>query len=209
MMYVLVSNGRVLNGPRAWAYRSFKNTLEEELEITYNLPVNKTDGLAIHINDNVKIYPATIDDNIPYNPKIEYLHGPFWNFTDNVATGTFIVQQNSIESVKAYLKSVVASNRYSKEIEGIKQTIQGIEVSVETDRNTRNIFFQKYLLMAENETVGWKFPEAWLTLTKSELGNIVANAASHIENKFNWEANKVVEIDSANTHAELDSILLE
>lgn len=208
-MYVLVSNGRVLNGPRAWSYRSFKNTLEEELGITYNLPVTKTDGAAIHISDTVKIYPAEIDNTTAYNPKIEYLHGPFWDFTNNVATGTFTVQNNSIESVKGYLKSVVATNRYQKEISGIAQTVNGITVTIDTDRETRNIFFQKYLLMAENDTVEWKFPEAWITLTKSELGGIVSNAASHIENQFVWEANKVLEIESANTYSELDLIALE
>ena len=208
-MYVLVSNERVLNGPRAWSYRSFKNTLEEELGISYNLPTNKTDGAAIHISDTVKIYPAVIDDTTAYNPKIEYLHGPFWDFTGNVATGTFIVQNNSIESVKGYLKSVIATNRYKKEISGIAQTVNSITVTIDTGRDTRNIFFQKYLLMGESETVEWKFPEAWITLTKTQLGGIVSNAASHIENQFVWEANKVAEIESANTYSELDLIVLE
>lgn len=208
-MYVLVSNGRVLNGPRSWSYRSFKSTLEEELGITYNLPLSKTDGAAIHISDTVKIYPAVIDNSTPYNPKIEYLHGPFWDFTDNVATGTFIVQNNAIDSVKDYLKSVVAANRYKKEVGGIAQTVNNITVTIDTGRDTRNIFFQKYLLMGENETVEWKFPEAWVTLTKSQLGGIVSNAASHIENQFIWEANKVNEINSANTYTELDLIVLE
>lgn len=208
-MYVLVSDERVLNGPRAWSYRSFKNTLEEELGISYNLPTNKTDGAAIHISDTVKIYPAVIDDTTAYNPKIEYLHGPFWDFTGNVATGTFIVQNNSMETVKAYLKSVIATNRYQKEVSGIAQTVNNITVTVDTGRDARNIFFQKYLLMGESETVEWKFPEAWITLTKPQLGGIVSNAASHIENQFVWEANKVAEIESANTYSELDLIVLE
>lgn len=204
-----MSEGRVLNGPRAWSYRSFKNTLEQELEISYDLPSNKTDNSAIHINDTVKIYPAIIDESIQYNSKIEYLHGPFWNVVDNVAIGTFTVKNNSIQSVKEYLKSVVASNRYDKEISGISETVQGTTVTIDTDRETRNIFFQKYLLMSDNETVEWKFPEGWLQLTKTELGNIVSNAASHIENQFIWEYNKINEIESANTYAELDSITLE
>lgn len=208
-MYVLVSNEKILNGPRPWSYRSFKNTLEEELGITYNLPQNKTDDVAIHISDTVKIYPAVLDNSTPYNPKIEYLHGPFWNFSDNVATGTFTVQNNSLESVKGYLKSVVAANRYQKEISGIAQTVNNITVTVDTARDARNIFFQKYLLMSENETVEWKFPEAWITLTKAQLGGIVSNAALHIENQFVWEANKVIEIETANTYSELDVIVLE
>ena len=208
-MYVLVSNNRVLNGPRPWSYNSFKNTLEQELGITHNLPLNKTDGSAIHVSDTVKIYPVVIDNSIEYNPKIEYLHGPFWDFSNNIATGTFIVQNNSLDSVKEYLKSVVADNRYKKEISGIQQIVNNTSVTIDTDRNTRNIFFQKYLLMGENDTVEWKFPEAWITLNKSQLGGIVSNAAAHIETQFIWEANKVVEINSANSYSELDNIILE
>lgn len=208
-MYVLVSNGRVLNGPRAWSFRSFQNTLSEELEITYSLPAVKTDNSVIHINETVKIYPAVLDETTPYNPKIEYLDGPFWDFSNDVATGTFTAKLHDLETLKLHLKSIVAANRYVKEIAGIKHTIRNTQVTIETDRDTRNIFFQKYLLMAENESVTWKFPETWLSLSKAELGGVVSAAATHIENQFIWESNKIFEIESATTHSELDAIILE
>lgn len=208
-MYVLVSNGRVLNGPRAWSYRSFKNTLEEELGINYDLPTVKTDTAVINISETVKIYFAVVDNTTPYNPKIEYLHGPFWDFSNDIATGTYTAVLHPLDTVKSYLKSVVASNRYDKEIAGIKHTIRNMLVTVETDRNTRNIFFQKYLLMSQDDTVNWKFPETWLTLSKTELGNVVSAAATHIENQFVWESGKIDEIDFATTYEALDAIVLE
>jgi len=208
-MYVLVSNGRVLNGPRTWSYRSFRNTLEEELGITYDLPTVKTDTAVININETVKIYFAVVDETASYNPKIQYLHGPFWDFSNGIATGTYTAEYHPIQTVKTYLASVIAANRYDKEIAGIQHTIRNTQVTVETDRDTRNIFFQKYLLMSENETVNWKFPETWLTLSKTELGNVVSAAATHIEDQFNWESDKLFEIESASTYEALDAIVLE
>jgi hypothetical protein len=208
-MYVLVSNGRVLNGPRAWSFRSFQNTLQEELDITYNLPLAKTDNAVIHINDTVKIYPAVLDDSAPHNSKTQYLDGPYWDFSNDIATGTFTPKYHDLEHLKLHLKSIVAANRYVKEIAGIQHTIRNTQVTVETDRSTRNIFFQKYLLMTENESVTWKFPETWLALSKTELGTVVSAAATHIENQFIWESNKIFEIESATNHSELDSIALE
>ena len=53
--YVLVNNNQVINGPRAWNYRSFESTLEEDLEIIIKLPMSKTDEEIIVIDENTKI----------------------------------------------------------------------------------------------------------------------------------------------------------
>jgi hypothetical protein len=103
-MYVLVSDGYVINGPKSWSPRSFQNTLKNDLNIDYVLPANKTDDAPIFINETVKILPVVLDTSTPYNPKIEYLHGPFWDFTGNVATGTYTVESNHIDSIKNAFK---------------------------------------------------------------------------------------------------------
>jgi hypothetical protein len=209
MSYVLVSNDSVLNGPKIWSPRSFESTLREECGIDIQLPLTKTDDEPIVITDTVKICSALIDTNVQYNPKIEYLHGPFWDLSGRIALGTFTVERNSLESVKNYLCGVVTSNRYTKEISGFQNTAQDTMVTIDTSRIGRNIIFQKYLLMGDSETVHWKFPECWLTLTKSDLGGIVAAAASHIENLFVWESDTINQISAATTHEELDAIILE
>lgn len=206
-MYVLVANNSVLNGPKSWSPNSFRNTLVQELSIDYRLPLNKTDNEPIIISETVKILPAVLEYP-EYNFKINYIHGPFWDFSNNFATGTFTVENHSLDFVKNDLIAKIAANRYDKEIAGVQHTVQNTIVTIETDRTTRNIFFQKYILMGENDTVEWKFPERWLTLTKSELGNVVAAGASHIQNQFNWEVSKINEINSSTTLSALDSIEL-
>jgi hypothetical protein len=208
-MYVLISDSMVINGPKAWSPKSFQNTLRNELNIEVSLPQSKTDNLPIFITETVKILPASLDYSVEHNPKIHYLHGPFWDFTNDFAVGSFTPQDYSVEFVKGSLKSKIASTRYDREVAGFTTTIQNTQIKVDTSRDGRNIFIQKYLIMSENETVDSKFPEGWFTLTKSELGTIVTGITNHIEFHFNWEASTSLQIDAATSLAELDSIPIE
>lgn len=208
MQYILVHNNRVLNGPRDWRRRSFEDTLNEELNIQINLPPEYDSTTPIVINELTRIMAC--EQTYPnYNQKTEYIHGPFWNFDNDIAQGTYQVLPTSIELIKNTLKAQVASERYTTEVAGFKYTIQNTEVFVDTSRDTRNIFVQKLLLMADTDTCSWKFPEAWLTLTKTELASIVMDGAAFVQNCFNWEEAKVIEIDLCTTAEQLDAINLK
>jgi hypothetical protein len=204
-MYVLIKNNSVVNGPRPWNYRSFQNSLIEELEIQYTLPIRKEDDLPIEIEDGVRLLKVNMTEP-NFNSKIEYLHGPFWDFSGDIALGTYQIVEKDIENVKKDLKSKLASNRYRKETAGVKTVVQGIEVTIDTRRGERDIFLQKLMLMQDGSTVDWKFPEGWLTLTKQELIGIVGVGANYVQTQFNWEASVSNQIDSATTLQQLDAI---
>jgi len=206
-MYVLVSNNSVINGPRGWNYYSFQSTITDDLGLDFQL--NRDDpGGPVVIDANNSILPAIVEYP-PHNPKIQYCHGPFWDFSNNVATASYQVLDSDLNWVKGALKPIVAANRYNKEISGTTATVQNTTVTIDTSRDGRNIFIQKYLLMGDNDTVQWKFPEAWLTLTKADLGNVVAAGATYIQNQFTWEVNKAAEIDACQSLAEVDAVVLE
>ena len=204
-IYVLENNNSVINGPRSWNYRSFESTLQEDLEINYTLPISKSDTEIIVIDDNTHIYSAELIYP-DYNPKTQYIHGPFWDFSTGIAIGSFEVKETPLEHIKSELKSKIAANRYIKENAGVKYTVQNLEITIDTSRGNRDIFVQKYLLMGDSDTVQWKFPEGWLTLTKPELGTLVSVGVDYVQQQFDWEVSKGVEIDNATTSAELDLI---
>ena len=52
----------------------------------------------------------------------------------------------------------------------------------------------------------WKFSQAWLVLSKQDLGVIVNAINSYIQAQFDWEADKIAEISNALTHEALDLI---
>lgn len=200
-IYVLTQNGFVVNGPRQWNYNSFKNTLTDELGIDFDLPRTKEDDQMIDINETTKIYAAELTDSV-FDPRTHFQHGPFWEFTHK-AYGTYQVLEQPVEAVRNVLKSNVTNNRWRKEVAGVKTTVQGLEVTVDTNRGDRDVFVQQFLLMGDTDTVKWKFPEGWLILSKSDLGQIVFAGVTHVQNQFVWEAAKLAELDACVTNSEL------
>ena len=141
-----------------------------------------------------------------YNPKIEYCDGPYWTYEDDFAAGTFEVKDQSIDLVKSTLKGIASSNRYNKEVAGTTATIQNIEVSIDTSRTNRNTYVNAYNLMADTDTVNWKFNQGWLVLTKSDMLTVVSAGADYINSQFDWESSKVQEIDNCTTLEELNNV---
>lgn len=206
MEYILVENRKtVLLGPMPWRHRFIQSELDD-LGINYTVSPTEPNGY-LKITDKVEIFPATIYAP-PHDTMYECLAGPFWAFSNNKAAGAYEVLNKNIDHIKADLKTLAANERYIKENTPFKMTVQDIEVTIDASRDNRNIFVQKYSFMNDNETVNWKFPETWLTLTKSELGSIVMAGATHIQTQFDWEVNISQQIDNATTIDALKQIVI-
>ena len=205
MLYVLIDGQYVVNGPREWNARSFQNTLSDDYEINYVFPMQKEDLEPIVINDTLRILPASL--TYPeYNPKIEYCDGPYWTYDNDFAAGTFEVKEQPIDFVKSDLKNIVSSNRYDKEIAGTTTTVQTLEVFIDTSRTNRNTYVNAYNLMADTDTINWKFIEGWLVLTRDEMKLVVDVGANYVNTQFEWESSKVQEIDNCTTLEELNNV---
>ena len=206
-MYVLVHKERVLVGPRDWNRPMFEGALEK-LKIQVMLPRRDPQNLPFIIDEDTYITNAAIVIP-PHNERIETYHGPYWNFENrSLAVGTYEIKDKQIGSIRELLRNEAAAERYRREVAGTAMDLKGTTVTLDTSRDGRNVFIQKYTLMGESDTVNWKFPEGWLTLTKAELGSVVAAGAAYIQAQFDWEMAKVAEIQAANTTAALDAIVI-
>jgi len=204
-MFVIVNSGSVILGPMPWRKLFFENTLKDDLEIDITLPQTHTG--VYDIDANTKILPVVISQEPVFNSKTERLNGPFWTITTTEATGSYTVESLPIEAVKNALKAKIAENRWKKEIDGVKVTIQGTEITALTDRTERNVYLQAYQL--GNTGATWKFDEGWLVLSNAELLTIVNAIMGHVQTCFAWESGKVQEIENATTLEALDLIGLE
>ena len=194
-MYALVHKGRVLSGPRSWNKAFFEFALRSnKIEFTF-IPRNPTEELPYVINADTKILPVE-EARAEINPMIQYNRGPLWEILEDKAIATYEAVDSDLEPAKNNYKNLLAQKRYEKEVSGAKTTIQGLEVSLDTTRDGRNIFLQKYSLMGDADTVNWKFPEGWLTLTKADLGLAVAAGVAHIQSAFDWEKEISDQIDA-------------
>lgn len=199
----------VLLGPIEWKPRFIASVLQQDLELDELPTILASDESRIpyDILPDVRVRRVEFAYE-QHNPKLQYHNGPFWSYDNDIALATYVATDKPLDLVKSELKTLLAAERYKKEISGVKTTIQGLEITVDTNRGDRDVFVQKYLLMSDTDTVEWKFPEGWLTLSKSDLGQVVSAGAAHVQSSFSWEASKVVEIDSCTTLQELDAVVI-
>jgi hypothetical protein len=208
-MFVIVNKGYVVLGPKPWNKLMFQEVLLEECEVEYTLDTRNPDNTPIIVDENTSILPVVGLEQPDFNSKIQRLDGPYWNFSDTNAEMYFTAGDLPVEAVKNQLKEVITNRRYGYETRGVKITIQGTEVTVDTARGSRDIFFTAYQSIGENDTINWKFPEGFFAVNKTELGLAVSVGKDHIQNSFNWEMTKSAEIDACVTLAELDAVVLD
>lgn len=208
-MFVVVHDNNVIFGPKTWNKLNFQEVILDDCEVECTLETRNDSNVPIIISDSIKILPVVKLPEPEFNGKIQRLDGPYWNFYDDKAEMWYTAGNLPIDAVKNFLKGAASDNRYKKEVGGIKLTIQGTEITIDTTRGSRDIFLQTLLTMTEEETIIWKFPEAWLTVTKSELQEIVDACKIHIQNSFAWEQSKHAEVSAADTLNDLDAIDLE
>lgn len=206
-MYVLVYKDRVIAGPRDWNRAMFNGALEDAGITGITLPRVAVEELPYVINDDARIMECRLEYP-EHNPKTQYPHGPFWDFSQLVAVGTFQVVDIPIEVIKNTLKAEIANERYRQEIEGINVEVQGQTFRISTRREDRDVYAQTAGYLADGGTVNWKFDRTWLTLNKTELLAIAAAVSAHVQGVFNWEHGKNQEIEAATTSAELDAIVI-
>lgn len=212
-MYVITHHhdyDEVLLGPVEWNPRFMSSVLRSDLDLNYDPRVLASDEQKVPFEVLPNVWIRRVEFvNEEHNPKLHTLMGPYWVYDGVKATAEYRKQDKPTDIIKSELKQIVTANRYNKEVAGVKVTIQGLEVTVDTSRGNRDIFVQKYLLMNDTDTVEWKFPEGWLTLTKTDLGLAVTSGANHVQSQFSWENAKFNEIDLCTTLEELDAVVLE
>jgi hypothetical protein len=205
-MYAVIYDNRVLVGPMNWNRGMFQGALERK-GVQYSLPRTAPNNLPLTINEHAKI--MQVEEIKPeLNALVEYYYGPLWDITETKAIANYEVHDTPIESARYNLKQLAAQERYKKEILGATVTIQEQTVTIDTNRGAKDVFVQKYLLMAESDTVNWKFPETWLTLTKNDLSLAVQAGAQYIQSCFDWELNITEQIDLAETKEQLLAIVI-
>ena len=205
-MYALIYDNRVVVGPMNWNIAIFQGALRRK-DIQYSLPRTAPDDLPLIIDEHAKI--MQVEEIRPeLKASVEYYYGPLWDVTGTKAIANYEVHDTPIESARYNLKQLAAQERYKKEILGTTATIQDHLVTIDTNRGARDIFVQKYLLMAESDTVNWKFPETWLTLTKSDLGLCVTAANQYIQQCFDRELNISEQIDQSQNKQELLAVTI-
>lgn len=199
-MYALVQNNEIKVGPRDWKYYFFKQYLDDNKLDSSALPISEPASGKV-ITPTWKIIPVTQLDVPPTQQYFEQLAGPYWTLYSEYITGYYNVAPVPVESAKNTLKQVVTDNRYNAEVGGCPFTFaDGTTVNLYTTREDRNVYLQAYQILTEGQSIVFKFEgPVFKTVTKDELGLIVAAGSAHIQAAFDWEAQKYSDIDACTT----------
>ncbi len=195
-MYVLLENNYIVAGPFNWNARLFQNILNDDYEITYNLPY-KTET-SIKINDELALYPINNTTySSDFNPKVQQLVGPYSTVNNEAVDLSYNVIERDINIVKEEIKAEIKAARQAKENAGFNLTIDGVELAVPTDRESRAIFHQALTLGAFDKN--WKFGDVWATLSQADLITLVGAVLSFVQEAFDWEKAKVDELNAVSS----------
>jgi hypothetical protein len=208
-MYALVQNNEIKVGPRDWRYYFFKQYLDtNDLDSSF-LPINEPSERKV-ITAEWKIIPVTQLDTPSYDPLFEQLSGPFLNINDEYITGHYTVSDISVDASKGKLKEIVTDTRYKVEVGGCNFTFpDSTEVKLYTTREDRGVYLQAYQIMSDDQSIVFKFEgSVFKSVTRDELGMIVATGSAHIQAAFDWESQLYAEIDACTTIEELKLVEL-
>lgn len=117
-----------------------------------------------------------------------------------LASGVMIEAFSPIDP-KDFLRAVAAEIRYEKETGGI--TVSGRNIP--TDRTSQQKIADVSWRTGKGQTVRFKLPTGFVTLTSAEMGDIDAAVAEHVQLCFDIEG-EVVEAINAGTYVTADQV---
>lgn len=207
-MYVVKYKGRVVLGMIPWNHKYIQDVMRTRYRVTIELPYLEpgVSEFPYVVNDDITIYPATEDRDPNINPMIQQYYGPTWEFLENSVIAHYDIQSLELSSAQGNYRARAAAYRYDKEISGTKITINGVEYNIETDRASRSKYVEKYIMLAENQTVNWKFADQWVVLSKQDIQTIVQAIDNHVQAAFDWELSMINVIESAASSDDLLAI---
>ncbi|NDD85210.1 DUF4376 domain-containing protein [bacterium] len=176
--------------------------------IIHSLPTTMPEGQPYTVDENTKIYSVAPGVDHDIDPKIHARNGPFWKFTENHALYHYEPLLLELEAAKNLLLPEIAAERWRRENSGVKVTIQGIEYSFASDRDTRNVL--QNALNSNQLTFNWKVNSTvWLELSQQDIALVLQFILSHIQSCFDWEKTTIDTLMSFTTHDQISEFIFK
>lgn len=219
--YVLVIDENII-GPFGWESAVANGVLQQNGITDFEFPDNLTMrfNLLLPFNttrtftDRVVLYKAAIPATLPTidNKYLQTVTGLSWDLSSGVAQGTYVVENQNFEAIKANFKNIVFDNAFYK-----KQKSITVEVTDNTSA-TRNLvvipadgikneLLFKSMIIGDTEKLSCKltFTET-ASLDKNELKTLILGINSYIQTVEDFETAVISSIDAATEHAGLEAI---
>jgi len=201
MEIALINNDSLILGPMGFNVRYINSELED-LEVEEQVSPESYTDLPIHFSDN-ETHLLPIEKDIPtHDPKYHNVGNFTWEIIkeDEIPVKvvlTYPITDKTLEEVKELRKQEVAPYRREKENTTITLTLNGTQVEVLTSREERVLLASK--LSAAPTSCNYKFLSGWAEVAKKDLQKIISAVDTKVQEAFDWEFNKLQEIDACET----------
>lgn len=210
MEIALIHNNSLELGPMGFNVRYINSELED-LELDDRISPQSYKDLPIHFSDGLT-HLLPLEKEIPsHDPKYHNVGNFTWEVIEENDVPvkvklTYPILDKTLEEVKYIRKQEVKPERQQKENQVLSLTINNTDVQVLTSREERLLLSSK--LIASPGTHFYKFANTWLEITEQDLQYIINEIDSVVQSAYNWELQKLEEIDACATIDEVYSVVI-
>lgn len=203
-MFALVNDKELILGPIQFNYRLINSALEEDLEVDYRVSPSDYLNVPIVITEKIKILNVS-EDKPSYNSKYENLTAYKYEVLDDQVIFYYEKQQIDLSVIKQQYKNIISNERWKRENYGnIKFLLNDEEIQVLTNRENRTSLINKVAI--GTSPYNFKFGDKWFQVTSENLRDILVQIDKKIQEDFDWELERIQEIDACSTTDELEQI---
>lgn len=205
MFVVTDENNNILIGPINWSPAMISHVIESRTGEEVTIFPSDYQRVPFSPVEGIKIRNAIVVDP-GHDEMFSDLRGPSWSFTEDTGTATYAAVDKDIRFAKTHLKDFIASLRWTKEHSFFDVTIKDDKFTLSTDRDKRSVYFQKFMVMDDDEVASFKIDNKWYNFTKADLKTIIKAIDGKVQECFDWESSIGEEIDNSTTKEQLISI---
>lgn len=203
-MFALVNDNELVLGPIEFNYRLINSSLEDDLEVDYRIQPSDHSRVPIIITEKIKLLKV-VEDKPPYDPRYEEISLYKYEVINDEVIFYYEKSNIDLDKIKNEYKKIISNERWIRETSGyITHSINDIDIKISTDRETRISLVTK--LASNNGPYNFKFGDVWVEITGENIGQIITKIDEKIQSDFDWELQKINEINLCSTIDELNSI---
>lgn len=210
MEIALVHDNSLILGPMGLNVRMINGELED-LELEDRISPQSFGSLPIHFSDGLTHLLPLEKDIPPHDSKYHNVGNFTWEIIKEndipvVVKLTYSISDKTLEEVKELRKKEVSPIRKQRENTLIKLDVNNVSIDIETSREERILLASK--LSSFSGSCNYKFKNTWVEVTPEDIGYIISQIDSVVQQAYDWELSKLNEIDACETIDQVYDVIL-
>jgi hypothetical protein len=221
--YLMVIGDQKL-GPFKWNVDTWNELLSDNGE-SYRFPKNShnirmsliSSNTPFTISSIAKLYRVQHNHNIEIDDNYQSRRGYIYDFSTGIAIITDGVVDKTVEELKQFVASSIESTYNTKAVKKVFVKINSDYISF-TDEVHRFesslVLLTKLAIMSDTDTIVWRSSQGNISLTKTEVLNVLKDIDNYREECIEWKENLIQQLENINSSEDIiqlyeNNILLE